>query len=624
MRAQRGHQVNAVRFGQGRCLALANFRVVLETAAMDVPRDRFAFVVGITGHRDLAPEYAIELRTQFDAILTGLTASYPNTPLVVMSSLAAGADLLAVDVALQRGVPVIACLPMEPDEFAKDFTIPEERARFRAAVSRCRVEVVSTATDRIQAYIDTSMYVAYYSDLVVAFWDGLPGRGRGGTSDVVTLRMSGMLDSNVEFASIPYLPDVGPVYHLVTPRAGEAIPEAALSLIKRYPERPSQDENFQKEFEDATKRLDGLNCDLGRVPSGGTTILGLHDRTDAVCNALQRRTFFCLYILYATAIIATAAQYVESPLLKYLAFPFAFIVYKIAQRNDFENRYQDYRALAEGLRVQGAWFAGGLKDQAERCYLGMQQRELQWIRMALRYAYLTFHAAASGGNVESPECQSWIADQWRYFKTKPRREETWLGRLQLASRIAFYVAIAASLVCFAILSLPTLPQSISDAASAIARFAWLPHVLQDWLNSTAHSALDLQTTWDHSPWENSPIYVAVHGWDTTVVLDAKAPGGKSAPHHDWLVRLSTGVLALYAAVALLISNYCDKRGFAQNIRRYDRMFLVYDLAKRHFDTLPVKNSPAGIDVVSKLGRDALAENGDWLLTRRERPLNFVS
>ena len=57
-----------------------------ETSAVDIPRDRFAFVVGITGHRDLAPEYAIDLRTQFDTILAGLAADYPNTPLVVLSS----------------------------------------------------------------------------------------------------------------------------------------------------------------------------------------------------------------------------------------------------------------------------------------------------------------------------------------------------------------------------------------------------------------------------------------------------------------------------------------------------------------------------------------------------------
>ena len=90
------------------------------------------------------------------------------------------------------------------------------------------------------------------------------------------------------------------------------------------------------------------------------------------------------------------------------------------------------------------------------------------------------------------------------------------------------------------------------------------------------------------------------------------------------MRLSTGVLALYAALAILISNYSDKRGFASSVKRYDRMFVVFDRARARLAAMPDPNVPLGREVVRELGRAALIENADWLLTRREHPLAFVT
>lgn len=40
-----------------------------------------------------------------------------------------------------------------------------------------------------------------------------------------------------------------------------------------------------------------------------------------------------------------------------------------AKRGDFQNKFQDYRALAEGLRVQFFWRLGGLTDSVGDHYL---------------------------------------------------------------------------------------------------------------------------------------------------------------------------------------------------------------------------------------------------------------
>ena len=59
--------------------------------------------------------------------------AYRNTPLLLLSPLARGADQLVAGVALQQrfAIPVVAPLPLEVAEYEKDFKDPRELAAFR-------------------------------------------------------------------------------------------------------------------------------------------------------------------------------------------------------------------------------------------------------------------------------------------------------------------------------------------------------------------------------------------------------------------------------------------------------------------------------------------------------------
>jgi hypothetical protein len=48
------------------------------------------------------------------------------------------------------------------------------------------------------------------------------------------------------------------------------------------------------------------------------------------------------------------------------------------------DKYQDYRALAEGMRVQFYWRLAGLKLSVADHYLRKQRSELDWICSAIR------------------------------------------------------------------------------------------------------------------------------------------------------------------------------------------------------------------------------------------------
>ena len=118
--------------------------------------------------------------------------------------------------------------------------------------------------------------------------------------------------------------------------------------------------------------------------------------------------------------------------------------------------------------------------------------------------------------------------------------------------------------------------------------------------------------------------------------------------HEWLVRILMGVGLTLAVVALrfltrlegtiwhglflvaagmapvgaaLIHGYIEKRAFSEHLRRYGRMSMLFDCACRRLDDLlRVGDHAAARQLIRELGREALAENGDWVILHRERPL----
>src|ERR1700704_5759523 len=87
--------------------------------------DRLPLVIGVTGHRDLRDEDVPRLEAKVAAIIARLRHDYladdVETPIIVLSALAEGADRLVARVALAQGARLIAPLPMPREEYRRDF-----------------------------------------------------------------------------------------------------------------------------------------------------------------------------------------------------------------------------------------------------------------------------------------------------------------------------------------------------------------------------------------------------------------------------------------------------------------------------------------------------------------------
>ena len=108
---------------------------------------------------------------------------------VFVSALADGADQIAAEAALELGFSLQAVLPFARDEYRRDFKRADAAARFDALVGKAQtvLELPGARTSEPEAYMMAGRATVAHCDVLVAVWDGLPARGRGGTAEVVQL-----------------------------------------------------------------------------------------------------------------------------------------------------------------------------------------------------------------------------------------------------------------------------------------------------------------------------------------------------------------------------------------------------------------------------------------------------
>src|SRR3954468_7793725 len=208
---------------------------------MEPLSDRLPLVIGVTGHRDLRDEDLPELERQVAAVITDLRRDYlgrhhADTPVIVLSSLAEGADRLVARVGIAEGARLVAPLPLPLDEYRRDFEPgikPGNMAEFDALLAQAiaapvmpfangnSLESVSVdSAKRNEQYRAVGLFIAQHCNVLLALWDGDEGTvSPGGTAEVVVFKRDGIpLEVSGSVRASLDASEVGPVIHLVTPR----------------------------------------------------------------------------------------------------------------------------------------------------------------------------------------------------------------------------------------------------------------------------------------------------------------------------------------------------------------------------------------------------------------------
>ena len=153
-------------------------------------------------------------------------------------------------------------------------------------------------------------------------------------------------------------------------------------------------------------------------------------------------------------------------LLLFLASSISFTSYWIhreATEQDYQNKHQDYRALAEALRIQFFWQVAGVQGDVADHYLRKQRGALELDpqcppRMGCRV--VGERVARSGGGAGAGASRyvlgNWVSEQRNYFASKARREQATLEEEERKIEWLARISVALALLLAVVLTVPLL------------------------------------------------------------------------------------------------------------------------------------------------------------------------
>ena len=382
-------------------------------------------VVGVTGHRDIRDEDRDVLRKAVYRELSALRDRCPHSRIVMLNSLAQGADQICAEAAQALDIPLIAVLPMAREAYERDFS-GDGLSRFQSfcdAAEECFAapftEHAENTADRDFAYRQAGIYVATHSHVLLALWDGTETPASDcGTAAAVRFALD---CAYCPADGIP-LRRTGAVLHIRTPRgaassedAGEvrflgdrAAFEKTLARTDEFnrlsAESPLPESGLLPEKREADKRLDRIET--------------LYAKADAlsVRFARQYRRILAALALISTVITVAFLLYDEAELhwmilLCGIMLLLAWLVQRYGKRTVCHRRYLEYRMLAEGLRVQAYLRYAGRKTSVADILPWSEQAETGWVAAALQV--LCIGAAPYGSHgIREP----WVMQQYRYHR----------------------------------------------------------------------------------------------------------------------------------------------------------------------------------------------------------------
>jgi hypothetical protein len=671
-------------------------------------------VLGFVGHRDPKPGDLATLRHRLAEIFYQFRSAYRYTPLVLLSSLAEGADQIAARVALENDVFVRVPLPFPLDAYRQSTSFRSARGRNELAALLCEPGVEAfevplpensvacgfdwraVAGDRDDrnsslrqaCYANVGGYIVRHCHALIVLSDEDEDGPRlsSRTAEFARFKLHGIPPEHYPKSMdepLGFRGERGPIYLVYTPRAGVHSGEprlgpAAGRMRVRLPAAGNSHEELKRDqtlarglspwprrvalyllrrehnvskhaaaellqFRQTCQAVDDFNRDIvdTRKPQDLRGQLAKLDSdlpadlpedhihrvwlkriaaTRAAAGHLSRElqpglentqlwvlgiigTGVAVFHFYAHPLSETEDHEPVWLVLFLCALFLAGVVVVSTWLRRLDARRLDYRALAEGLRVRRAWAVAGIGVSVADSYLGQMRSEITWARRALKDVcppalVWSEHFDGLTAREQRDRIQAvqtgWVQDQIKQMKKSHKREETrsiWLRRAG---------------ICLAVLGWLWIPVLAAIGRSAAVDGAASRN------SSRADPAArhqDAEAPREHAGKTTS---VAHNQGQTEHLLALRRPLNR------WLVV--SGILVIGGGLCVAFRQH---RAHEELAKQYERMHLVFENGRieltRRLATGDIRGGQA---VLLALGREAIAENAQWLMLRRARPVEF--
>ena len=532
---------------------------------------RVHLIIGITGHRDIPEEDIPELKEVIKDIFLNLQKQLPDTPLLLLTPLAEGADRIVAKVALEEHIRFIVPMPLPESEYCKDFpdSIDEfydlkakALGSFELPFNENEVPGFNhPGPERDQRYEKVGVFIAKHSQVLIALWDGKSPVYTGGTAQIVKYKLEGIPRKYAPSISIIDNPDAGLVYHINTRRIKDLIPgEYKPKLEIKYPQDKSNDVYFGKEgiftkidrFNHDALALKEERVEVSRNCLAKKSIIDkekfvshIYAKADVLAIDYKKKwnNSQVLLLVTITSLLGVFLAYLNFNILillilyfaAYLILAFYFLHLNLLHQS--HNRFIEYRSLAEGLRIEFFLRLAGKCEDVADYYLMKHKFFLNWVREILKSANV-FDPQA---NPILPEIkEKWIESQYNYFKNKSKKIRNALGELKRITNIIFYSGM---------------------------------------------------------------FFIVV-----TIVLSL-------LKYHSVLLIL-TDLIIILPFIAGMIETYIQRSTMSETIDEYVRMEKIFEKAKKLWNN---DDNISNIELITELAKESLRENADWLLLHAKIP-----
>lgn len=463
--------------------------------------------VAITAHRDLVADELAGIEARVEACFRELAERFPDLPVTLLTPLAEGGDRLAARVALRLGLPIVAVLPMAQPEYERDFDSPDSLQAFRELLERAERQIVLPTAPgndgppyagdaRTIQYAQLGVFLSNHCQVLLALWDGKDSQRLGGTGQVVRFHLTALMpgfEADSSPASLLAENENDLVFHVVCSRdRPDGAPAEGLQpldaawfssrndgarsakLLVEYQVLLDRLQRFVRDWRDKHERIarnsSGLLAGAPglELPSGAALTERLFRVADGLAVHYQRRVHGSLRAIHVLAVLMGLVFLVYTELdapdwyvLVFLALFLAGVaVHFTGESHEWHRKYLDYRALAEGLRVQFYWNLAGVVDPVSvefpyDNFLQQQDTDLGWIRHVMRRASLERRR----GEAPRPEWVDWVIDEWvgairgrqgqlSYYARKESDNSQRYRRTSLLGTLALWTGIAIAVLLF--------------------------------------------------------------------------------------------------------------------------------------------------------------------------------
>lgn len=400
-------------------------------------------LIGVIGHRDPLPSEIPKIVRRFEQFLEQIIDACPSTPIWMLNGLAEGMDSIAAEAFLTRARlahaggkkheqssatdKLIAVLPKNREEYFRDFASEAALQKLQKLLHKSDTILEPSNSHELRNYLDAALdepecyaiqgeFVAKYSYILFAFFDGIDTALVGGTAHTLAIHQG---DIHPLFKSTEEI--------LRSREEGESIIIDTPRMSNASKERPKQEHHQLQLLStgalETCRYLDSINMHISEPsfkPTQYDEIEGaftkLWSYSDSVAGIRKKRyeKIAVLLVIMGFLLVATVDLYGKASAFGWGLVFVAFAIFPAIQKK-LQKPFLTYRCLAESLTIQYIWSANDIKVSAADLLFSHDQDDIARIRVLLRTValQLMISGRSKQANIEESLTKSriWIKGQ---------------------------------------------------------------------------------------------------------------------------------------------------------------------------------------------------------------------